>query len=114
MEMTYQLSEKLNTSGWNMYAAMALPGSQLYKTATENGYNLPDSYTGFSFHSVDSLPIPTDSLSPAEILKFRDEAFLRYHENSNFLKRIEEKYGSEAVDSIKEMTKIKLTRNILN
>jgi anaerobic magnesium-protoporphyrin IX monomethyl ester cyclase len=113
MELTYQLSEELNTSGWNMYAAMALPGSQLYKTATENGYNLPDSYTGFSFHSVDSLPIPTESLSPAEILKFRDEAFLRYHTNSNFLKRIKNKYGSQAVDSIKEMTKIKLTRNIL-
>lgn len=114
MEMTYQLSEELNTSGWNMYAAMALPGSQLYKTATENGYKLPDSYTGFSFHSVDTLPIPTDSLTPAEILKFRDEAFLRYHTNSSFLSRIENKYGSEAVDSIKEMTKIKLTRDILN
>jgi len=114
MEMTYQLSEELNTSGWNMYAAMALPGSQLYKTATENGYKLPDSYTGFSFHSVDTLPIPTDSLTPAEILKFRDEAFLRYHTNSGFLKRIENKYGSAAVESIKEMTKIKLTRNILN
>jgi anaerobic magnesium-protoporphyrin IX monomethyl ester cyclase len=114
MEMTYQLSQELNTSGWNMYAAMALPGSQLYKTATENGYKLPDSYTGFSFHSVDTLPIPTDSLTPAEILKFRDEAFLRYHTNSSFLSRIENKYGSEAVDSIKEMTKIKLTRDILN
>jgi radical SAM superfamily enzyme YgiQ (UPF0313 family) len=114
MEMTYQLSEELNTSGWNMYAAMALPGSQLYKTASENGYKLPDSYTGFSFHSVDTLPIPTDSLTPAEILKFRDEAFLRYHTNSSFLSRIENKYGSAAVDSIKEMTKIKLTRDILN
>jgi radical SAM superfamily enzyme YgiQ (UPF0313 family) len=114
MEMTYQLSEELNTSGWNMYAAMALPGSQLYKTATENDYKLPDSYTGFSFHSVDTLPIPTDFLTPAEILKFRDEAFLRYHTNSRFLTRIENKYGSKAVDSIKEMTKIKLTRNILN
>ena len=113
MEMTYQLSEELNTSGWNMYAAMALPGSQLYKTADENGYKLPDSYTGFSFHSVDTLPIPTDSLSAAEILKFRDEAFLRYHTNSNFLKRIKNNYGDKAVKSIEEMTKIKLTRNIL-
>jgi hypothetical protein len=62
---------------------------------------------------VDTLPIPTASLSPAEILKFRDEAFLRYHTNSNFLERIERKYGSKAAESIKEMTKIKLTRNIL-
>jgi anaerobic magnesium-protoporphyrin IX monomethyl ester cyclase len=113
MEKTYKLSEELNTSGWNMYAAMALPGSQLYKSALENNYKLPNSYTGFSFHSVDTLPIPTDLLSPSEILKFRDEAFLRYHTNSNFLTRIENKYGSKAVDSIKEMTKIKLKRNIL-
>jgi radical SAM superfamily enzyme YgiQ (UPF0313 family) len=113
MEKTYQLSEELNTSGWNMYAAMALPGSQLYKTALESGYKLPDSYTGFSFHSVDTLPIPTESLTPAEILKFRDAAFLRYHTNPKFLERIENKYGSAATNSIKEMTKIKLTRNIL-
>jgi radical SAM superfamily enzyme YgiQ (UPF0313 family) len=113
MEKTYQLSEDLNTSGWNMYAAMALPGSQLYKTALESGYKLPESYTGFSFHSVDTLPIQTDSLTPAEILKFRDSAFLRYHTNPKFLERIENKYGSAATNSIKEMTKIKLARNIL-
>ena len=113
MEMTYKLSEELNTSGWNMYAAMALPGSQLYKTADQNGYQLPASYTGFSFHSVDTLPIPTESLTAAEILKFRDEAFLRYHTDPNFLKRIKNKYGDMAVKSIEEMTKIKLTRNIL-
>jgi radical SAM superfamily enzyme YgiQ (UPF0313 family) len=113
MEMTYQLSQELNTSGWNMYAAMALPGSQLYKTATEIGYELPSTYTGYSFHSVDTLPIPTDSLTPAEILKFRDEAFLRYHTNQNILKRIESKYVADAVESIIEMTKINLTRNIL-
>jgi hypothetical protein len=93
---------------------MALPGSELYKSATQIGYKLPESYTGFSFHSVDTLPIPTDSLTAAEILRFRDEAFLRYHTNSNFLQRIKNKYGDSAVKSIEEMTKIKLTRNILN
>jgi hypothetical protein len=92
---------------------MALPGSQLYKSALENEYKLPDTYTGFSFHSVDTLPIPTASLSPSEILKFRDDAFLRYHTNSKFLTRIENKYGSKAAESIKEMTKIKLKRSIL-
>jgi anaerobic magnesium-protoporphyrin IX monomethyl ester cyclase len=114
MEMTYKLSEELNTSGWNMYAAMALPGSELYKTAIENGYKLPDTYTGFSFHSVDTLPTPTASLTPAEILDFRDRAFLRYHSNPNFLERVSNKYGSAAVHSIQEMIKITLTRNILN
>jgi radical SAM superfamily enzyme YgiQ (UPF0313 family) len=114
MEVTYKLSEELNTSGWNMYAAMALPGSQLYKTALEKNYELPDSYTGYSFHSVDTLPIPTNSLNPSEILKFRDEAFLRYHTNPQFLNRIKNKYGENAMNSILDMTKIKLKRNILN
>ncbi len=112
MEKTYKFSEELNTSGWNMYAAMALPGSPLYKQATENGIKLPDTYTGYSFHSVDTLPLPTAQLSPAEILKFRDDAFLRYHTSQNFLHRIQQKYGQTAVDLINEMTGIKLKRAI--
>ncbi len=35
IEKTFELSLKLNTLGWNTYAAMALPGSQLYKNALE-------------------------------------------------------------------------------
>ena len=31
IEHTFELSKKLNTLGWNTYAAMALPGSALYK-----------------------------------------------------------------------------------
>ena len=112
MEKTYKLSEELNTSGWNMYAAMALPGSQLYKDSLRKGYELPSSYTGFSFHSFDTLPIPTEKLSPGEILKFRDEAFLRYHSNPDFRERIETKFGKKAVESIEFMIKIKLTRKI--
>lgn len=112
MELTYKLSENLNTSGWNMYAAMALPGSSLYKSALEKNYQLPSTYTGFSFHSKDTLPIPTDSLTPSEILKFRDQAFLRYYTGKEFLERIEKKFGENAVKTIKEMTKIKLTRDI--
>jgi radical SAM superfamily enzyme YgiQ (UPF0313 family) len=112
MEKTYKLSEELNTSGWNMYAAMALPGSQLYKDSLRKGYELPSGYTGFSFHSFDTLPMPTEKLSPGEILKFRDEAFLRYHANPNFRERIETKFGKKAVESIEFMIKIKLTRKI--
>ena len=42
IENTYSLSEKLCTLGWNTYAAMALPGSQLYKSALENKIPLPE------------------------------------------------------------------------
>jgi len=113
MEKTYKLSEELNTSGWNMYAAMALPGSQLYKDALDKGQLLPVDYTGYSFHSKDTLPIPTDSLSASDILKFRDESFLRYHKNERFLARIKSKFGEPAIQSINEVTKIKLERDII-
>lgn len=113
MQATLDLSIDLCTSGWNTYAAMALPGSQLYKTAVLNGYSLPSTYTGYSFHSYDTLPMPNENLSAAEILKFRDEAFTNYHTNPKFLQRIEKLFGKDAKNSIVEMTKIKLKRKIL-
>ena len=96
-----------------MYAAMALPGSRLYKEALENGNDLPDDYIGYSFHSYETLPLPTESLSPAEILKFRDEAWTKYHTYEPFLNLIEMKSGKMARQDILDMTKIKLKRRIL-
>ena len=40
MQKTFDLSMDLCTVGWNAYAAMALPGSQLYKNAIENNISL--------------------------------------------------------------------------
>jgi radical SAM superfamily enzyme YgiQ (UPF0313 family) len=113
MQKTLDLSLELCTSGWNMYAAMALPGSALYKQAIQNNYNMPESYEGYSFHSYETIPMPTEYLSAAEVLQFRDEAFTVYHTNRKFLKRIEEKFGATAAQNILEMTKIKLKRKII-
>jgi anaerobic magnesium-protoporphyrin IX monomethyl ester cyclase len=113
MVKTLNLSLELCTSGWNMYAAMALPGSALYKQAIQNNYKMPESYEGFSFHSYETIPMPTEYLSAAEVLAFRDEAFTTYHSDSNFLKRIKEKFGENAVKNITDMTKIKLKRKII-
>lgn len=113
MQKTLDLSLELSTSGWNMYAAMALPGSALYKQAIQNNYKMPESYEGFSFHSYETIPMPTEYLSAAEILAFRDEAFTLYHSDSKFLDRIKEKFGDDAVENIKQMTKIKLKRKII-
>jgi radical SAM superfamily enzyme YgiQ (UPF0313 family) len=112
IEETFNLSLELCTSGWNTYAAMALPGSQLYKQAIEKGIPVPENYSGYSFHAYDTLPLPTDSLTPAQILKMRDEAYVTYHTYPPFLERIERLFGKEAADNIKEMTKIKLKRKI--
>jgi len=114
MSQTYDLSQELCTSAWNAYAVMALPGSTLYKIAIAKGYQLPNTYAGYSFFSEDTIPLPTDHLKPREILKYRDEAFLRYHTYEPFLKRVKEKFGDIAVNNIKNLTKIKLKRKIVD
>ncbi len=113
MQKTLDLSLELCTLGWNAYAAMALPGSKLYKDAIMNGTKLPTTYEGFSFHSYDTEPLPTIHLTPAQILEFRDNAFNLYHSNPQFLNRVKSKFGQIAVDNINEMLKVKLKRKIL-
>ena len=113
MQKTLDLSLELCTIGWNAYAAMALPGSQLYKNAMVKGYKLPENYAGYSFHAYNTQPLPTEHLTPEEILRFRDDAFTKYHTYPPFLEKIEEKYGKIAKDNIEKMTKIKLKRKIL-
>jgi anaerobic magnesium-protoporphyrin IX monomethyl ester cyclase len=113
MNTTMSLSKELCTLAWNAYAAMALPGSLLYKSAIDEGHKMPDNYEGYSFHSYNTQPLPTEHLSPEEILLFRDNAWLEYHTYSPFLEKVETKYGLEARQNIEEMTKIKLRRRIL-
>jgi len=113
MKKTLDLSLELCTSGWNMYASMALPGSQLYKTSLEKGYKLPEDYIGYSFHSYETQPMPTDFLTDKDVLKFRDEAFNVYHSNPKFLDRIKNLFGEQQMMNIKKMTDIKLKRKIL-
>ena len=113
MSKTLELSIKLNTLGWNAYGAMALPGSELYSLAKKNNLELPNSYEGYSFHSYETLPLANENLTAAEILKFRDEAFLKYHKNPKFLDKVKEIFGQKAVENIEQINKIKLKRKIL-
>jgi len=113
MQQTLDLSLELCTSGWNAYAAMALPGSHLYKIALDKGYKLPDTYSGYSFYAYDTQPMPTDQCSAAEILAFRDRAFHTYHADPKFLQRIESLFGPKAVESIKRTSQLKLRRKIV-
>ena len=113
MQKTLDLSIELCTSGWNAYAAMALPGSFLYKKSLEMNYQLPTNYEGFSFHSYETIPLSTTHLKAFEILDFRDKAFHKYHSNPNFLKRIENKFGLNAKENILSSLQIKLKRKII-
>ena len=113
IDKTFELSKKLNTLGWNTYAAMALPGSALYKDALIKKLKLPEKYEDFSFHAYNTTPLPTEELKPWQILKLRDENFIKYHTNDIFLNKIEKKFGKKAKENILSMTKIKLKRKII-
>ena len=113
MRKTQDLAIVLATLGWNGFSAMPLPGSQLYKDALEAGYELPNDYEGYSFHSYNTVPIPTDNLTSKQILKFRDEAYLEYHQSEKFLSKVKKKYGQTSVNNILKNCKIKLKRKLL-
>tara|TARA_B100000787_G_C16196597_1_gene301345 strand:+ start:117 stop:1661 length:1545 start_codon:yes stop_codon:yes gene_type:complete len=114
IKKTFDLSIELCTSGWNTYATMALPGSLLYKEAVSKNIELPETYSGYSFHSYDTVCLPTDKLKAWEILKLRDEAFLKYHTNKFFLDRIQKRFGEKAVKNITQMSKVQLKRKIID
>lgn len=113
MQQTLDLALELNCEFANFYSAMAYPGSPLYRMAVENGWALPDEWSGFSQHSYDCLPLPTEKVSAAEVLKFRDEAFGRYFASRRYLDTVTQKFGWETRQHIERMTRHKLRRKIL-
>ena len=113
MMETLTLALELNAENHNIYAATALPGSPLYVSAKQNGWNLPETYSGFGFLSYDHVPSRTESLTAKEVLVFRDSSFNTLFTNPRYLSMIQNKFGDKAVENIKKMTSIKLKRKIL-
>ena len=113
IQSTFELSTKLNTLGWNTYAAMALPGSPLYAKAKKEGQRLPRKYEEFSFHSYETIPLSNENMDASEILRLRDEKFTEYFSRQEFLSRIEKKFGKRASENIKTMNSKVLRRKII-
>ena len=113
IQKTFDLSTKLNTLGWNTYAAMALPGSPLYMQAKREGQRLPTNYEEFSFHSYETIPLSTETMDASEILRMRDEKFTEYFGRPEFLARIEKAFGQNASRNISKMNSKQLRRRII-
>ena len=113
MEETFELAVELNCEFANFYSAMAYPGSKLYTMAVERGLPLPRQWHHYSQHGYETLPLPTDYVSAAEVLRFRDEAFNRYFTNERYLSMIRSKFGEKVADHIRRMSRIPLRRRIL-
>ena len=118
MQETLNLATELNCVFPSFFGAMAPPGSELYKIAKERGHALPGEkgnpgWIGYAQQGYEFLPLPTETLSAKEVLRFRDYAFDTYYKNPRYLKSIEQKFGVDVKKDIEDMAKIKLKRKIL-
>ena len=110
MQETLDLAIELNCEFANFYCAMAYPGSELYREASRENWALPESWSGYSQHSIDSKPLATRHLSAAQVLRFRDQAFQTYFTNPAYLDLVRAKFGDKTVEEIREMTSHTLER----
>lgn len=113
MEATLEMAEKIMPEWLNIYPAMAYPGSKLYAEARKAGQSLPDSWLGYSMHSYETFPLSTKYLSPANVLRFRDEAFNHYYSNTQYQVMVWRKFGVDVKAHIQEMLTHKLKRRLL-
>ncbi|MCR4275198.1 MAG: B12-binding domain-containing radical SAM protein [Candidatus Wolfebacteria bacterium] len=117
MQETLDLALEINAEWANFYCAMAYPGSALYRAA-KGKLPLPDDeggpgWIGYSQHAYECLPLPTDKLSAAEVLRFRDKAFQKYFSSASYLNMIHAKFGKTTAEHIRKMSQIILKRKLL-
>jgi len=114
MEETFDFAMNNLTEMVNVYSAMAYPGSPLHLDAKKRGLKLPKVYEGFSQHSYHTLNLSNDNLTAAEILSFRDNAWMKYHTHEPYLTLLENKFGIQARKNVEDTTKILLKRSLFD
>jgi len=93
---------------------MALPGSRLYDSVLRDRSNLlPPDWKSFSQHNPYTYPLANETLSAADVLRFRDAAFTTYFTDPGYLAMVAQKFGPAAVEEIRRMTSYRLRRNLL-
>lgn len=113
MRETLELAKELNCEFANFYSAMAYPGSALYGLAVKHDWKLPETWSGFSQHSYDCQPLPTEKAAAGEVLKFRDDAFHEYFANPRYLDMVTQRFGWDTRAHIEDMSKTRLRRKLV-
>lgn len=102
MQETFNMAMELLTPWFNVYATMAYPGAPDYTLARQKGVQLPGDpdvpggWTAYSHHSLYTLPLSTETLSAADVLRFRDKFYHNYILNPNYHKLIINRFGESA------------------
>jgi len=110
LQETYDFAEKLNCEYSNFYCLVAYPGSELHNKMASLGVCLPTSSSQYAQLSPNFKPLPTGTLTGQEVLKFRDEAFVKYHTSTRYLTMMKKKFDKKAISDIMAMTSTPLNR----
>jgi hypothetical protein len=113
MQETLSLAFELNCAFPSFFCAMALPGSELYEDALRKGIALPEKWVGYASQGYEFQPLPTETLSAADVLRFRDYAFDSYFKNPRYLDMVGRRFGPTAREHVEAMTRIRLRRKLL-
>lgn len=113
MQETLDLAIELNCEFANFYSVMAYPGSKLYDWASTQPGVITNDWNAFSQHSYETQPLPTKYLSPAQVLRFRDEAFDKYFNNNKYLEYLEKRFNPQVRKHIEKMLNVKIRRKLL-
>jgi len=110
IQETLNLACEINAEMANFYCAMAYPGSPLHSIAKQKGWRLPEDgkdvgWIGYSQHSYESMPLPTDTLTYQQVLDFRDEAWMKYFSHTEYRQMILSKFGQHAFLEVDKMIK---------
>jgi len=114
MKETMETALQLNCEFANFYTVMAYPGSKLYEDALKQKEILPESWAGYSHHGYLTKPLPTKTLTAKDVLRFRDESFIKYFTEPSYLNHVTEIFGIKTLNHIKKMTGIKLKRKLFD
>ncbi len=94
MHQTTDLALKILPDFVNMYVAMIYPGCELYR---------PGPRTNTDWETYSQFGSTTSALVPSEIVKFRDDSFMKFFTNPDYLDMVHRKFGDSGVQHILEM-----------
>ena len=111
MQETLDLACALNAEWTNFYCAVAYPGSALHaQVSRERPEALPENnpcgWIGYAQHARECLPLPTATLTAAQVLAFRDEAFMRYFSRDDYRRMIADRFGLGVVQEVIRMVAV--------
>lgn len=108
MERTLEFCIRHQFEWVNIYPFFAYPGTAHYRP--DHGASGWDAY---SLYGSECSPAGNEQLSPAEVLRFRDQAFVRYHGRPAYLAMLEQRFGPQTRAHVERMVATPLRRRLL-